>query len=206
MHKFFNLEEEKQQRILNAALKEFSQKGYMNASTNEIVKEAQISKGLLFHYFQNKKALYLFLYDHFLNIVLEEFFAKLDHNERDFLKILKNSILLKMELMHKYPHLFQFFLTVYQEDAPEVKKELEKRNLNLVSETYEKLLQNADVSLFKEGIDTGRAIHCIIWTMEGFSNHHYAKIKHLSLEEIRWDEVLEEADQYIELLRKSFYR
>ena len=59
-----SLSEEKQQRILNAALKEFAQKGYKNASTNQIVKEADISKGLLFHYFKNKKQLFLFLYDY----------------------------------------------------------------------------------------------------------------------------------------------
>lgn len=53
--KFLNLNPEKQDRILNAALKEFAQKGYQNASTNEIVKEAGISKGLLFHYFNNKR-------------------------------------------------------------------------------------------------------------------------------------------------------
>ena len=40
--KFLKLKPEKQERILNAAIKEFSQKGYENASTNEIVKEANI--------------------------------------------------------------------------------------------------------------------------------------------------------------------
>ena len=47
--KFLNLELEKQDRIINAAIKEFAQKGYDKASTNEIVKEAGISKGLLYN-------------------------------------------------------------------------------------------------------------------------------------------------------------
>lgn len=46
--KFINLEAEKRERIINAALKEFAQKGYDKASTNEIIKEAGISKGSLF--------------------------------------------------------------------------------------------------------------------------------------------------------------
>ena len=49
--KFFELKKEKQDRMINAALKVFSQYGYNHASTDEIVKEAQIIKGLLFHYF-----------------------------------------------------------------------------------------------------------------------------------------------------------
>ena len=42
--KFLNLDKEKQDRIINAALKEFALKGYDNASTNEIVKSSEISK------------------------------------------------------------------------------------------------------------------------------------------------------------------
>lgn len=46
--KFNSLEAEKQERIINTALKEFARNGYDKASTNEIVKEAGISKGSLF--------------------------------------------------------------------------------------------------------------------------------------------------------------
>ena len=63
------MEPEKRERIINAAINEFTKKGYRNASTNEIVKEAGISKGLIFHYFKNKKQLYLFLYDYLIWIL-----------------------------------------------------------------------------------------------------------------------------------------
>ena len=45
----------KRQRILDAAIREFAEHGYDKASTNSIVKEAGIAKGLLFHYFGSKK-------------------------------------------------------------------------------------------------------------------------------------------------------
>ena len=44
------MDEEKKQKIINASIEEFS-KGYSLASTNEIVRKAGVSKGLLFHYF-----------------------------------------------------------------------------------------------------------------------------------------------------------
>ncbi|MBR6395680.1 MAG: helix-turn-helix transcriptional regulator, partial [Lachnospiraceae bacterium] len=56
--RFFELKKEKQDRMINAALRVFSQYGYRHASTDEIVREAGISKGLLFHYFESKKGLY----------------------------------------------------------------------------------------------------------------------------------------------------
>ena len=52
--KFFDLKKEKQDRMINAGLHIFAMNGYRHASTDEIVKEANISKGLLFHYFESK--------------------------------------------------------------------------------------------------------------------------------------------------------
>jgi len=66
---FLKLEPKKREQILNAAINEFAQKDYKNASTNEIVKKAGISKGLIFHYFKNKKQLYIFLYDYLIEII-----------------------------------------------------------------------------------------------------------------------------------------
>jgi AcrR family transcriptional regulator len=53
--------EDKRKKILKEALIEFSNKGYANASTNQIVKRAGVSKGLLFNYFCSKEELYLLL-------------------------------------------------------------------------------------------------------------------------------------------------
>lgn len=46
-------------RILDAALKEFSEKGYHAASLNTICAENEISKGIIYHYFESKDELYL---------------------------------------------------------------------------------------------------------------------------------------------------
>ncbi|WP_242822971.1 TetR/AcrR family transcriptional regulator [Syntrophobotulus glycolicus] len=43
--------------ILNAAFKEFAERGFDEASTNVIAKESGISKGLMFHYVNSKKDL-----------------------------------------------------------------------------------------------------------------------------------------------------
>lgn len=50
--------EERQQQILQIALDQFITKGYYGTSTREICKIANISSGLLFHYFKSKQALY----------------------------------------------------------------------------------------------------------------------------------------------------
>ena len=47
------------QRILDAAMREFSEKGYDAASMNTICAENEISKGIIYHYFKDKDELYL---------------------------------------------------------------------------------------------------------------------------------------------------
>lgn len=47
------------QRILDAALEEFSQKGYEAASLNTVWAEKGISKGIVYHHFKHKDELYL---------------------------------------------------------------------------------------------------------------------------------------------------
>jgi len=60
---FLNLPEPKQQDIFRAALSEFSTYGYDLASTNRIVAQAGISKGVLFKYFASKEGLFLYVVD-----------------------------------------------------------------------------------------------------------------------------------------------
>ncbi len=47
------------ERILQAAIEEFGQRGYEGASLNTLLSKNRLSKGLLYHYFKNKDQLYL---------------------------------------------------------------------------------------------------------------------------------------------------
>ena len=47
------------EKIIQTAIKKFSKEGFSNTSMNEIAKESQVSKGLLFYHFNNKEDLYL---------------------------------------------------------------------------------------------------------------------------------------------------
>lgn len=59
---FFNLPEEKQRRILDAAIKEFSQRGVEEGNLANIIRDAGISRGSLYQYFDSKAELYAYLF------------------------------------------------------------------------------------------------------------------------------------------------
>lgn len=58
---FFRLPEEKRERILDAALDEFSTVTFTDASINRIIQKAGIPRGSFYQYFDNKEDLYQFI-------------------------------------------------------------------------------------------------------------------------------------------------
>ena len=94
--KFLKLNQEKQQRILEAAILEFAEQGYTKASTDNIVINAGISKGSLFNYFTNKKTLYEDVLDYIIAKSEEEVIKQVKEIQlEDFYERLKQIIVLK---------------------------------------------------------------------------------------------------------------
>lgn len=206
LSKFFNLETEKQDRILNAAIKEFAQKGYDHASTNEIVKEAGISKGLLFHYFQNKKKLYLFLFDYCYEVVADAFYKKMDLSETDFFARIRMGVMLKVELQNKYPDIFKFLEGSALEESPEIKAVVEKKIKERNDSNIGKIYQGIDVSKFREDMDIQKILKIITFTFEGIGNEELIKAKLSPTHELDYQKIQQVAEEYFEILIMAFYK
>ncbi|GEK90416.1 TetR/AcrR family transcriptional regulator [Alkalibacterium kapii] len=77
---FFNLPEDKRERLIAGAMKEFSSKSLNDACISNIVKNAKISRGSFYQYFEDKKDLYFFLIGKFRynshNLMLKSFQEK----------------------------------------------------------------------------------------------------------------------------------
>jgi TetR/AcrR family transcriptional regulator len=200
--KFKNLKIEKQERIINAAMKEFVNSGYDKASTNEIVKEAQISKGSLFNYFKNKKDLYLFLIEDSMKII-EQIFEKIDMNERDLFRRIYQVGLVKLNIQQKYPLVFDFLKSLGDEKAPEVKSDIDRIRGSILDDGLNRIYQNIDWSKFREGVDPEKAVHILNWTMLGFAELQMAKLD--SFNQVGM-EIFNEWNSYSEILRRCFYK
>jgi len=60
---FFNLPDKKKKKIINSAMKEFSEKSFKKVTIDNIVERADIPKGSFYAYFKNKEDIYHHLYD-----------------------------------------------------------------------------------------------------------------------------------------------
>nr|WP_207715495.1 TetR/AcrR family transcriptional regulator [Clostridium beijerinckii] len=204
--KFLNLDSEKQNRILNAAINEFAEKGYENASTNEIVKDAGISKGLLFHYFKNKKQLFLFLYDYCIDVSMTEFYKKIDLNERDFFVRLRQIHLIKAELLNKYPKMLKFIEVANMEKSSDIENDLNTINKEELESASKRVFDGIDLSKFRDGIDIEKAINVVIWSFQGFNAKVLEEAKLSSSKQINYDKAFIEAEAYTEMLKSCFYK
>jgi len=204
--KFLNLSKEKQNKIINSALKIFSNASYKNASTDEIVAGADISKGSLFHYFKSKKDLYLYIYDYSIKVFISDFYEKIDLSERDIFNRFSNIISVKFDLIKKYPDLFNFILTAMYDDTSKMKGEIGEKNNQLLIQNYGKIFGDIDKSNFRSDIDPDKAIQMILLTMEGYSNKETLNVKITGYSEELYSRWTREINQYIDIMKKIYYK
>ena len=191
--KFFKLPKEKQQRIINAAYKVFSKNSYKKASMSEIAAEGGISKSLLFHYFINKKELYLYLWTTAMRMTQK---AVSDYNvlkTSDFFEMLKRSLLAKCSLMREYPHIGAFSLNAYYEEDSEIKKTIQLSYSDASRTSENKVFDIIDLSVFRKDIDLKLMYSEIFYAMDGYMLQKYRS------GEIVPDEIEQEIDRLIDL-------
>ena len=190
--RFWELKKEKQDRMINSALKVFSQYGYKHASTDEIVKGAGISKGLLFHYFESKIGLYAFLYDYATRFVALELTANVDEN--GYYELYKQILSAKANSMSQYPFIFLFLNKADEETDIEAVSVISERR-----EKYQRIMnalrERADITTFIPGIDFEKVGVILDYTIDGLIQ------KSVLSENFRADFFLEEATEYVDMMQ-----
>ncbi|MFA6983746.1 MAG: TetR/AcrR family transcriptional regulator [Sedimentibacter sp.] len=204
--KFLKLKPERRNAILNAALREFASKGFDDASTNVIARESGISKSLMFHYVNNKKDFFLFLYDYCLDILNRKYFDQIDVHEKDIFERLRQTCLLKIQVMQKYPWIFDFIKVAVFTDSQEVKKELEKRRKMLESSSFERFYGDIDTSKFRSDLNAEKAKQLIFWAVGGYAGEILEQLRSTDNPVNDFEKIRDEFDSYLKELQKTYYK
>lgn len=202
---FKKLNEEKKNMIINAALKEFVQNGFDKASTNEIVKEAQISKGSLFNYFYSKKDLYIFLVDYSAEAI-DGLYEEMDLTETDLFERIENIGLQKLHIHKGYPRVFDFLAAAMQEESVEVKDLIKDKVDSIYERGTELIYKDIDYSKFRDGLDVEKAIEIFNWTMFGYGEKAIQHIDSFVDMGDFGEKYLREWQRYSDILKNCFYK
>lgn len=201
MHEsFYSLSNEKQQTIINAAMKVFAQCPYGKASTDDIAAIARISKGSLFYHFKNKRDLYWFLYEYSCKKMYEKIYEKKALDETDFFERNEKIIEARVCAMQEFPYIFDFALRAYYETDTAVADGIKSINNMILKDAYKKLSLNIDTGRFKSKDDINKAVRMLIWIGEGCIKNNMAAGK-LNLKDIQ-----AEFYGYMEILKRGFYK
>ncbi|MDO5575056.1 MAG: TetR/AcrR family transcriptional regulator [bacterium] len=191
---------EKRKKIMTAAAATFAKYGYKKTTIDEIVAVAGISKGLFYHYYENKTQIYLHLYNTYVDIMADTIHQKIDMTETDFIERLKTISHIRIAFINDYPDLWEFLYSAYYEQHPDIAPLIKEKNNLLVKDSFQHSAANIDWSQLRSDITPNQAIMMVTWMAEGF-------VRRLNFEEITSDKNLyQEFDCYIDFLKNGLYQ
>ncbi len=126
------IQEKNRSLILDAALGEFSKKGFSGATVERIAADAGMSKSNLLYYFSSKEAIYNATLAHILDVWLAP--LKTLDPEGDPARELAGYIRQKIDMSAKYPEASRLFANEVMQGAPRILPILENDLKKLVDE------------------------------------------------------------------------
>lgn len=166
--KFYSLPIQKQEAVINAGFNVFSKNSYKKSPMSEIAAAAGISKSLLFHYFHNKKELYLFLWEKCAGFTIEALERSGCYHQKDLFDTLYIGMRAKLQIMRQYPDLGAFAMKVYYEKDPDVCQDILKIIERYTAYKANATLMGFDPEQFIPGLDLEMMYHDMYWATEGY--------------------------------------
>ena len=166
--KFFALPEEKQRAILNAGYRVFSQNAYKKSPMSEIADAAGISKSLLFHYFHNKKELYLFLWEKCAQVTIECLREAGCYEQTDLFESMYRGLKAKVHIIKQYPDMGTFVIKAYYETDPDICDDVKRSIDRYVGLRAGAKLMNLDPAQFRPGVDIQMMYQEMYWASVGY--------------------------------------
>ena len=195
--KFFDLKKDKQDRIINAALQVFALNGYRHASTDDIVKLASISKGLLFHYFESKLGLYVFLYEYSSRFMLLEFSREIKETDNDLFLLMKKMETGRMRVLKMYPYMRRF-LDMAEKEEWQVAVDAVAEANNNYEDKIRNYLGQADYSALSPKASREKVIKCVEYTLKGLTEDFSSRA------DFKPENLETEIDSYLQMFAAVF--
>lgn len=99
---------DKRQRILDAALKVFAERGFYNAKVSEVARAAGVADGTIYLYFENKDDLLIQLFEDRMEYIIRRLSDELERSQGTPLDRIRSLIHLHVDLATHDPDLAEF--------------------------------------------------------------------------------------------------
>lgn len=166
---FENLPEEKQERVLQEATREFADHGYHQASVNRMVDRLGIAKGSLFKYFGNKQGLFEHLFGHAVTEFKKPLKAIRDTGKGDFFERMEQTFMASGKFVDAHPSIYRIYLKMlFNERFPLRERflgEIRRANAKYLRQLIEYGIASGDLPA---ALDVDNAVFILHSTMDRF--------------------------------------
>lgn len=162
------------EKILKAAVAEFGTKSYENASLNAICSDNQITKGLIYHNFENKDDLYL----RCVELCFRELTAYLQNTNyqgNDIQEEINDFVNLRRQFFQENPYYSNIFFGTLLQPPKHLLKEIQnlRRNFDELNvQNYRRLIEQLEL---REGITADMALNYFIIFQDMFNGYFQSK-------------------------------
>ncbi|MGM0219288.1 TetR/AcrR family transcriptional regulator [Enterococcus sp. AZ126] len=209
--KEINIDRQKYERILQAALKQFATFGYQKTNTDDIARDAEVSKGLIFHYFGKKQVLYertISSVIDFLNERSNNLFTK---KYTDLVEVVVVSTRYKMKLEQQYPDHVHLLIAAYAQKhslPKEIQAKLAKyldENMKIVHQFLTDIVMKLPI---KKEIAHQDVVQLVLGVFNQISVESVQFLKaHPEVTEVKQMQFLaERAEIYMKILQTGFLK
>ncbi|MCW3488574.1 TetR/AcrR family transcriptional regulator [Dethiobacter alkaliphilus] len=194
--------EQTRERILNVAIREFALQGYNKASTNHIMEQVGMAKGLLFHYYSNKQKLYLACLQKVLAEVQKELDQFMQQMPQDLFERLASFLRWKNQLAIDQPLTFRFLLGIsklpsgVRSNADGMLVSLRKKN--------SQLLADYDQTLWDPKVNQKDALEVVVLLFDAMDHKWVQQMDADALQDQK--ELLCYALRLLDVLKVGFYQ
>jgi AcrR family transcriptional regulator len=177
VYQCFNcISDEKKRKVIKACLEEFANNGFEKASTNVIVKNAGISKGVLFHYFENKKNLFLYILDYCSSLYLEETKKICSNLPDDIIVRLTQIIEERLNYFEKEPYIAKIMMSLFLYDISDDIQQLTKDKMMVFQEQLKLIVvEGIDLSKFRKDMDINKTLDVMFFTFDSVFIRYFKK-------------------------------
>ncbi len=137
---YFNLPDEKRERIFNAGLLEFSYHDLFESSVNTIVSIANISKGSFYQYFEDKDEFYWYVVTEIIFGTVQKYEIMLRKYDGDFLKTEEELFLSLLDLFDDLKYR-QLLSNVYRRSYMDLRSRISNKASTIYFDMYDVLMK-----------------------------------------------------------------
>ncbi|MCM3086958.1 TetR/AcrR family transcriptional regulator [Bhargavaea ginsengi] len=201
---FRRLESNRQQEILKAAMQEFAENGFGKASTNRIVKNAGMSKGMLYYYFINKEDLFLDCIGYALEHMEQSLEDWIGTGKEGFIERMARIAESKRIYFRQHPEISAFAAVIFL--SPEVPPFFKERLEALMEEGTRKMFDGLDLSRFRGDLPPETLMRLVQWTFDGYAREAEERMRAEGVDTKDMDRYWDEFDMYLEAMKTIYYK